>query len=248
MGFGILFLGYFATTMMSIPLSRMLPIDLGGFVKLFGYILIIIAAKKLSDYNIGFKTLIASSAVMAGISGFEAFVDITVFLADNQIASFAFSNSLSYINDAKILDYISFVAVIIFVATLCIAVKQIAEDTGVKKLVVSATRNFVFYCILFLVQALSFMPFEWVTVYKPVFVAGLLIIELLCWILNLYMLFTCYANICDSSDVEMKQKPSHFDFVNKKREEREEERQRILDEYSQKVNSKKKNSKNKKKK
>ena len=65
MGFGLLFLGYFATTMMSIPLSRMLPIDLGGFVKLLGYILIIIAAKKLVEYSAGFMSLVASSSLMA---------------------------------------------------------------------------------------------------------------------------------------------------------------------------------------
>ena len=241
MGFGILFLGYFATTMMSIPLSRMLPIDLGGLIKLLGYILIALAAKKLSDYNGGFKTLIVSSALMGCISGVEAFFDIVLFLANNQIAVFPFSSSIAYINDIKLLDYVSFVAVIIFVATLCVSVKQIAEDTGVKKLVVAATRNFVFYCILFVVQAVAFMPFEWVTVYKPVFVSALLIIELLCWILNLYMLFTCYAKICDSGDVEMKQKPSRFEFVNKKRDEQEAERQKILDEYAEK------NGKNKRK-
>jgi hypothetical protein len=88
------------------------------------------------------------------------------------------------------------------------------------------------------------MPFEWVKIYKPVFVSALLIIELLCWLLNLYMLFSCYARICDSRDVEMKQKPSRFEFVNKKREEQEEERQKILDEYAEKTN---KSSKKRKK-
>jgi hypothetical protein len=240
MGFGILFLGYFATTMMSIPLSRMLPIDLGGFVKLLGYILIIIAAKKLSDYNSSFKALIVSSAFMMCISAFESFTDITLFLADNQIAVLPFVNALSYVNSAKVLDYVSFVAVIFFVATLCIAIKQIALDTEVKKIEVAATRNFVFYCILFIVQALAFMPFDWVITYKPVFVSALLLIELLCWILNLYMIFSCYAKICDSGDTEMKQKPSRYEFVNKKRAEQEEERQRILDEYAEKNDRKRK--------
>ena len=240
MGFGLLFLGYFATTMMSIPLSRMLPIDLGGIITLLGYVLIIVAAKKLSEYNSAFKTLIATSALMVVISGFEALVDITAFLSVQQIAQFPFSAALCYVRDAYIVDYISFIPVILFVATLCVAIKQIAEDIGIQKIVISATRNFVFYCIFFAVQAVSFMPFEWVKIYKPVFVAALLIIQLLCWILNLYMLFTCYAKICDSSDVEMKQKPSRFEFVNKKREEQEEERQRILDEYAEKTNKKRK--------
>ena len=232
MGFGILFFGYFITTMMSIPLSRLLPIDLGGLVKLIGYILIVVAANKLSDYNSGFKSLTLSSMLMAGISAVQFFFDICTFIGINQIAVLPFWNFVDYINNMQIMDYLSFAATILFVSMLCLSIKQIAFDTGVKKIYVSATRNFVFYCIFFVVQAISFMPFEWIKIYRSVFVAALLIIELLCWILNLYMIFSCYAKICDSGDVEMKQKPSRFAFVNKKREEREVERQKILDEYA----------------
>lgn len=243
MGFGLLFFGYFATTMMSIPLSSLLPIDVSGFAKMLGYLIIVIAAKKLSEYHSAFKTLMASSAVMIAISAFEAFIATCTFIVDNQLATLPFSGAVKYINDKMIVDYLSFAFVIIFIATLCVAIKQIAESTGVKKIVTAATRNFVFYCIFFVVQAFSFLPFEWVRTYKPVFVSALLIIELLCWVLNLVMIFTCYAKICDSSDVEMKQKPSRFGFVNKKREEQESERQRILDEYAEKTDKKKKKKK-----
>ena len=53
MGFGLLFLGYFATTMMEIPLSMLLPndLDISGIAKVLGYIIIIVAAKKLFEYN-----------------------------------------------------------------------------------------------------------------------------------------------------------------------------------------------------
>ena len=58
------------------------------------------------------------------------------------------------------------------------------------------------------------------------------------------MIFTCYMKICDSDDVDMKQKPSRFAFINQKREEEETERQKILDEYAEKTgkSSKKKKS------
>ena len=42
--------------------------------------------------------------------------------------------------------------------------------------------------------------------------------------MNLFMLFSCYAKICDESDVEMAQKPSRFAFVNRFREENERRR------------------------
>lgn len=246
MGFGLLFLGYFATTMMSIPLSRLLSVDLGGIAKIIGYLVIVIAAKKLSEYHSGFKTLIVSSSVMVGISAIESFIDIGAFFIDAQIGKFPFATAIKYINDKMIVDYVLFVAVIIFISTLCIAIKQIAEDTGLRTIMASATRNFVFYCIFFAIKAFSLLPFAWITTYKPVFVFALLLIELLCWILNLFMIFTCYAKICDSNDVEMKQKPSRFDFINKKRAEQEADRQKILDEYAEK--SKEKIGRRKKKK
>ena len=59
------------------------------------------------------------------------------------------------------------------------------------------------------------------------------------------MLFSCYAKICDPGDVEMKQKPSRFSFINQKREEQEIEEQQILDEYAAKISERKKKKKKK---
>lgn len=230
MGFGILFLGYFATTMMDIPLSMLLQnnLDISGAVKLLGYIMIIVAAKKLYEYNSTFKTLIVSSSFMALISAIEAFISVSIFLNDNQIVAIPFSKGLA---DARaIVEYVAFAFLIIFISTLCLSIKNIAKDTGVKQVEIAATRNFVFYCILLVIQAITFIPFA----YENLFWVAFVIVQLICWILNLYMLFTCYAKICDSGDVEMKQKPSRFEFVNKKREEQEIERQKILDEYAEK--------------
>ncbi len=241
MGFGILFLGYFATTMMEIPLSMILPVDLGGVAKLLGYVLIIIAAKKLFEYNSTFKSLIVSSSLMAGISGFEAFVDVTAFLDEYQIAVFPFSDALIYLKNAQIIDYIYFGLLIIFISTLCLSIKHIARDIELKSIEIAATRNFIFYCILLVLQAITFIPFK----YKAYFGVAFVIVQLICWGLNLYMLFSCYAKICDPGDVEMKQKPSRFSFINQKREEQEIEEQQILDEYATKISERKKKKKKK---
>lgn len=241
MGFGILFLGYFATTMMEIPLSMILPVDLGGVVKLLGYVLIIIAAKKLFEYNSTFKSLIVSSFLMACISSFEALVDITVFLDEYQIAVFPFSNAFAYLKNAQVIDYIYFGLLIIFVSTLCLSIKHIARDTELKNIEIAATRNFVFYCILLVIQAITFIPFK----YKAYFGVAFIIIQIICWGLNLYMLFSCYAKICDPDDVDMKQKPSRFSFINQKREEQEIEEQQMLDESAAEISEKKKKKKKK---
>ena len=230
MGFGILLFGYFITTMMPIPLSMLLPIDLTGFIRMVGYIVVIMAAKKLSEYNSSFGMLVISSFIMVLVSAIEGFVDVGLFLTNNQIINLPFANVLKFINDMQIVDYMN-LAVIVFVAALCLSIKQMGVDTGIKKVVTASVRNLVFYAILFIVKAISFLPLSFVDTYANVFVSALLIIELLCWILNLYMIFYCYAKICDSSDIDMKQKESRFSFVNKKRAEREAERNKIIDEF-----------------
>ena len=230
MGFGILLFGYFITTMMPIPLSMLLPIDLTGFIRMIGYIVVIIAAKKLSEYNSSFGMLVISSFIMTVVSAVEGLVDLGLFFVNNQIGSLPFANLLKSINNMQIVDYLG-LTVILFVAALCLSIKQIGEDTGIKKVVTASVRNLVFYAILFIVKAITFLPLPFVDTYANVFVSALLIIELLCWILNLYMIFYCYAKICDSSDIDMKQKESRFSFVNKKRAEREAERNKIIDEY-----------------
>ncbi len=242
MGFGILLFGYFITTMMPIPLSMILPLDLTGFIRLVGYILVAMAAKKLSDYNSSFRMLVVSSYVMAAISVLEGLVDLGLFFVNNQIINLPFADALRSFEQMQVIDYLG-LTVIIFVAALCLSIKHIGEDTGIKKVVVASTRNIVFYGILFAVKAVSFLPFSWVYTYKNVFVSALLVIELLCWILNLYMIFYCYAKICDSSDVDMKQKPSRFSFINERRARRDAERQQIVDEYETKSRSKKKKKK-----
>ena len=238
MGFGILLFGYFITTMMPIPLSMLLPIDLTGFIRMIGYIVVIIAAKKLSEYNSSFGMLVISSFIMTVVSAVEGLIDLGLFFVNNQMGNLPFANLLKTINDMQIVDYLG-LTVILFVAALCLSVKQIGEDTGIKKVVTASVRNLVFYAILFIVKAITFLPLSFVDTYANVFVSALLIIELLCWILNLYMIFYCYAKICDSSDIDMKQKESRFSFVNKKRAEREAERNKIIDEYESKRKHKK---------
>ena len=52
---------------------------------------------------------------------------------------------------------------------------------------------------------------------KTALPAWVLILNILILVLNVLMLFSAYTKICDESDVEMKQKPSRFEFVNKMR-------------------------------
>jgi hypothetical protein len=71
--------------------------------------------------------------------------------------------------------------------------------------------------------------------------------------MNLYLIFRCYAEICDQSDVDMERKPSRFAFVNNYRDEMDRrraaadaERERIKRARDLRSEQKKMNRKNKK--
>ena len=58
--------------------------------------------------------------------------------------------------------------------------------------------------------------------YTKYFSGPVLILYFVWIIFNLVLIYSCYARICDESDVDMEQKPSRFAFVNKMRAESEE--------------------------
>ena len=93
MGFGLLLLGYFMTTLMA--LNR-----LGGVFRFAGFIFVLIASKKLSQYNRSFFSLMICSIAMLAVSALGAFDDVTGFLYEyalipSQFVSQSVSNIFS---------------------------------------------------------------------------------------------------------------------------------------------------------
>ena len=70
----------------------------------------------------------------------------------------------------------------------------------------------------------------------------------LVWIvLQIVLIFSCYARICDEGDVEMERKPSRFAFVNKFRAEldaKQEKARRESEEYKREKMEKRREKKN----
>ena len=92
-------------------------------------------------------------------------------------------------------------------------IKRIADETEEKKISFGAVRNCVFILIYAVVYAISLLPLG----FTKYFSLPLLLVQLTWIILNLVLIFSCYAKICDESDVEMERKPSRFAFVNEMR-------------------------------
>ncbi len=225
MGFGLLFIGYFMVSVASLN-------PLGGVFSLAGFVMIIFAAKKLMQYNRSFLLLLVSSAVMALLSVVMAVGDVGAILYNYLLIGAPIFSEAT----AGIIDNIRSVADLAYTAVLCICVRNIAKETGAEKIEYLSMRNLVFFSVSFAIQALVWLSgildnealLNFVT--KTALPIWSILVYLICQLLICWMLFSCYAKICDVNDTEMSQKPSRFAFVNRRREISEARHKQYLEE------------------
>ncbi len=207
MGFGLIFVGYFMASVMTLN-------SFGMVFSVVGYSIMAFACGKLSEYNKSFYFPLFATFPMIILS--------LVQTADWMwgVISYPFlSTAVGYI-----LSVSGLALELVFVAFLCFAIKQIAIETGAEKIPYLAVRNFIFYCLSFGVQIFAAIcrtkkfPALW-TFYEKV---GLLLFEFAIPLIVVFffclMLISCYRQICDAADADMAMKPSRFAFINKQRE------------------------------
>lgn len=225
MGFGLLLVGYFTATVMSFNM-------LGGVFSFVGYTIMLFASKKLMQYNRSFTLLLASTVLMILLSAVTAISDVSTLLQKYMLISYPLIGE----GVASVFLNVRLVLELIFTAVLCYCVRGIAKETGAEKIVYTAVRNFVFFCISFALQVVVWLAANTQLVGLTAFVNGtalpiwMVIINLVCLLLNCFMIFSCYSRICDENDLEMPQKPSRFAFINRRREEKERKRQQYIEE------------------
>lgn len=219
MGFGLLFIGYFAASL--------------GFVsvlRLAGYMLTTYSAKKLKQYNTAFGAFEIASGVMVVASFVSTVLDLLGLMMGEGFVGETF---ISVVRNAEILLACACNIVMLW------SIRQIALETEERKISTGAVRNAVFVIIYAAAYLISLLPFEF-TKYLSL---PLILVQLLWVLLNLWLVFSCYAKICDESDVNMERKPSRFAFINKMREQSE-ARQRERDEmYAERERQRKKRRK-----
>lgn len=220
MGFGWLLCGYFISTFMTFH-------GAGNFVRLLGYGLIICSAKKLRRYHDSFLWMEIGAILMLCVTGALAFSDVTGFLYENLVLNTKFVSD--GVRDG--IGYAEQIVSLIFQTSMLYAIRDIAKETEVKKVSDGAVRNFVFLCMYYLAYAVNLLI---TTENQKVLVAlagSVWILYFACILLNHWLIFSAYAQICDEEDVDMAQKPSRFAFVNRFREKTEEKNQRAREEY-----------------
>lgn len=209
MGFGLLFIGYFMAAFMSMS-------PLGGYlIRLLGYAIILVGALKLKKYNKDFGYLCIGACVMIAISAVIALFGIFTDVLPTTLFTDGAKNAVGH------LERIGYV---LFTVSMCFPIHSIAKETEVEKIAVSAIRNMVFTAIYFILYLVAYIPLPFINDYKAYFGTPVFVLYIVIIFMNLFMLFSCYAKICDAGDVEMAQKPSRFAFVNHFREESERRR------------------------
>ena len=188
MGFGLLFIGYFVATLMSINMA-------GPFIRVVGYGIVFIAASKLNSYNRYFRLLQIASVFMTALSVLLSVSTVTDFLYSELIISQNIFGGAYQ----TVMGHVETVLSFIFSAVMLYAIRSIAIETEDTKIAVNATRNFVFMCIYMVLYVVTCLPFA----YTKYFGMPTLLIQFAYITLNLILVFMCYTRICDESDVEM---------------------------------------------
>lgn len=230
MGFGLLFVGYFVSYVMSYVF---IPKLLGCLIMLAGVI-------KLSEYEIGFKKCVP---VLGAMSVASAYMLVRSALEYFGVNSAVFGElAVNIVSTAE--ELLGF----LFHIVLLMAINKIAKDTGVNKLCFRAMRNLVIIAVAEIAYVtLSFIPKSAESVTQVIFWIALCL-RLIWIVLDLVLLASCYRMICDEGDADMPDKEvnvpiiKQMESVMRKRDKNAFDSGRLLSEkrFAKKQNKKKK--------
>ena len=226
-------------------MATLMSINRFGFLFwLIGYAMVLFAAKKLLAYHKDFRYLCWGSILMLLISAVLTFSQVTTFLYDQMLMD---TRIVSESMDT-ILSFIKMACELVFHISLFWSIRAIAKETEVEKISIAAIRNFIFMIVYYVLYILATLPFSFLKGFFAAFMGPIVLLYLVCLILNAILIGSCYARICDPSDLEMEQKPSRFAFVNRMRAESEERRLKKEAEFARRAQEKQERKKERKKK
>ena len=109
----------------------------------------------------------------------------------------------------------------VYYSLLLWGIRAIAKDTDDKKVLIGVIRNYIFICAYYGLYLISFLPFKTIRDMQSDFALVLWVLYLINIGLCLFLLFTCYARICDEDDADMDKKKARIPFITALQEETE---------------------------
>ncbi len=239
MGFGLLFIGYLLTFLLSMAGGY------GAYPAIVGCLVLLYAQTKLAEYEKNFKYSFFATLPMTACVAYELAVSAVTMMGIS-LPGFLGSAGME-----AAMKYAGFVFEFAFHCFLLLAIAKIAGDTELGKQKTAAWRNLIIYGVYFATAVVASLISPETDAAPYLFLAQF-VMYLVCMILNGVLIFSCYMHICDENDQDMKAKPSRFEAVNRFREEfdrREEKARQKSREYrAEKMQKRAEQLKNKKKK
>ena len=202
MGFGILFIGYLLTYLLSMAGAY------GCYPAIIGCALMLYALTKLVEYDGSFKLPFFTALPVTLCAAYSFATELCRTVGILLPAFLTSQLTLTAVT------YSSAIFDLAFNVTLLYAISHIAKETGVERTKNAAIRNIVVYGVYFLSVLLDESLPENSAARAYTFLAAFAL-SLLVLALNSIVIFSCYMRICDEGDTEMERKESRFEFVNK---------------------------------
>lgn len=233
MGFGLLFTGY--------AIANIFTLTSYSFIgMLLGYFIIFCALYELRKYCPTFLYSLIITVVMIFCSFFECFKGLDTLMAWGVLYEGALIS--------QIFEFAEFGLALLFNLTLLYGIADMGRRVELDDVRSKAYRNMIFVIIYYAYQLFLFLPLAFIRQEKAFLMSLLMILLLTYTVINLALIFRCYAFICPQGDEDMPVKPSRFDFINRMRAKSEAKEKEAMEYYQQKADDLKKRREHKKKK
>ena len=220
MGFGLLLVGY--------VISYLLTIGLGEYAfagLIIGHFMMYLALGELKKYSPAFKYAYVCSVLLILCAAFECVMGIDSMIS---LGLPAVAQSV-----ANVMDTVRFALDLCFNLAFLYGIIDLSVRVDYLETKYKAYRNLVFvglfYAFQTIVSLISRNPGETYEKYASFMMTVVLLLKLIFVFFNIGLIFKCYAFICPSDDVEMKRKPSRFEFINKIRAKTDANEERAIE-------------------
>lgn len=221
MGFGLLLIGY--------TFAYLITVGLGNYAfagLILGHFIMYLGIGELKKYSPAFIYAYIMSVMLIICSGFECVKGIDEML--NLGLGLSGTSLASIFETSRFIFDAAFNFALLY-GIIDMSVRVDYPDTKFK-----ANRNMIFvglyYVFQIIMSAVSQNPGENYAKYSSFMMTLVLLFKLAYVILNIGVIFKCYAFICPFEDLDMQRKPSRFEFVNKMRARTDAQEQKAIEE------------------
>ena len=133
---------------------------------------------------------------------------------------------------ATLISYMGLLSKLVLLAflfTVLVGIQRIAEELDLQGLRIRAFRNRIFLFLFYVPGAVLELNLGGDSVIWAALSLVVSLVGLVVFVLNALLYFDCYRLICMPDDLEMKQTPSRFSFINHIREQRDQREQEALE-------------------